>query len=99
MQIVLHIPAWHHVDNGDQDARQIVVGLLTPVHPGDQIEVPNGGVVEVEMVRHRPVWDGEFQAIEDLPGGRFERSNRMIEVFTSWVCRPEGSPKTRSYCG
>lgn len=96
-RLELHVPAWHHVEQGDMPRTEHLVYLDHLPRVGDQIEVPDNGLVEVANVRFRPAWlnNGE-QAGSPSPGGRWEHVERPPQVFTSWVHRPDGAPITRS---
>lgn len=93
-RFILEIPAYVSV-GGDVDSRRITVSLPDLPREGDQIEVPNGGIVHVNRVRHRPCWVGDRQSYAEFPGGRSEGKNNGPEVFTSWVARPDDAPKSR----
>jgi hypothetical protein len=91
-KIHLHVPAWHHVEQGDMPATEHMVYLDHLPRVDDQIEIPDNGVVEVNNVRFRPVWskDGGQQGTPS-PGGRWDHLERPPEVWTHWVHRPEGA--------
>jgi hypothetical protein len=95
-RFLLHIPAWHHASEGDQDRREIPMRLDHLPRENEQIEVPNGGIVEVTTVRHRPQWTADDPNMLRDYGPNYAYGEVEPEVFTCWVAKPEGAPKTRS---
>ena len=97
MRFLLHIPAYHTAEGRDVDPRRMHVRLDHLPRENEQIEVPNGGIVEVVNIRYRPIWsqdEGPELVVtygEDYAVGEVEP-----EVFTGWVRRPNDAPKTRS---
>lgn len=82
----LHIPAWYNDAAGTNvDEREVAIFLPYVPFKGLQIDVDNGGIVEVATVRVAVQW--RASEFGNNPLDVYPKTH----VYTNWRQRPEGA--------
>lgn len=89
MRYEIDLPGYHNHDKG-QDVPRTTIRMHSSItyHVGEQIDVPDGGVVQIVNIRHRPFWTNGDEALEKTYGLNYAYHEGEPLVVASWVTQP-----------
>lgn len=89
MRYELDIPGYHNREKCEDVPRvSVKMHVPAPLRVGEQMEVPDGGVVQIVNIRHRPIWSNGDKLLEATYGLYYAYSDGEPLVTASWVTRP-----------